>query len=146
MIIQIRPCTPEDAAAVSALLQELGYPVSIPLAAEQIRDLSATGSDPILLAEADGTVVGLLASHRCRMLQYARPVMRITALVVGRDARRRGVGRLLMERAERKAVAQECEFVELTSAADRADAHAFYRGIGYEANSLRFRKLFGATR
>ena len=146
MIAQVRPCTPDDAAAVSALLRELGYRVSIPLALERIRELGATGSDPILLAEADGTVVGLLASHRCRMLQYARPVMRITALVVGRDARQRGVGRLLMEHAERMAVAEGCEFVELTSAADRADAHAFYRGIGYEANSLRFRKLPGGRR
>ena len=146
MIAQVRPCTPDDAAAVSTLLRELGYRVSIPLAVERIRELGATGSDPILLAEADGTVVGLLASHRCRMLQYARPVTRITALVVGRDARRRGVGRLLMDHAERMAVAEECEFVELTSAADRADAHAFYRGIGYETNSLRFRKLPGGRR
>lgn len=146
MITQIRPCTPEDAAAVSALLRELGYPVSIPLAAQQIRDLSVTGWDPIVLAEADGIVVGLLASHRCRMLQYARPVMRITALVVGGNARRHGVGRLLMRHAEQMAVAEGCEFVELTSAADRAEAHAFYRSIGYEANSLRFRKLPGASR
>ena len=72
--------------------------------------------------------------------------MRITALVVDRDARQRGVGRLLMEHAERMAVAEGCEFVELTSAADRADAHAFYRGIGYETNSLRFRKLPGGRR
>lgn len=127
-------------------MRELGYPVSIPLAAEQIRELAATGADPILLAETDGTVVALLASHRCRMLQYAKPVMRVTALVVGRSARRRGLGRLLMEHAERMAVAQGCEFVELTSAADRADAHAFYRSIGYEANSLRFRKSPGASR
>lgn len=146
MITRIRPGTPEDAAAVSALLRELGYPVSIPLAAEQIRDLSVSGWDAIVLAEADGIVVGLLASHRCRMLQYARPVMRITALVVGRNARRHGVGRLLMRHAEQIAVAEGCEFVELTSAADRADAHAFYRSIGYEANSLRFRKLPGASR
>jgi ribosomal protein S18 acetylase RimI-like enzyme len=127
-------------------LRELGYPLSIPLAAEQIRELGATGSDPILLAETEGTVVGLLATLRCRMLQYARPVMRITALVVGRNARRQGVGRLLMEHAEQIAVAEGCEFVELTSAADRADAHAFYRSIGYEANSLRFRKSPGASR
>ena len=72
--------------------------------------------------------------------------MRITALVVGRNARRHGVGRLLMRHAEQMAVAQGCEFVELTSAADRADAHAFYRSIGYEVNSLRFRKLPRASR
>ena len=37
-----------------------------------------------------------------------------------------------------------CEIVELTSAATRAEAHAFYRSIGYEPNSLRFRKVLVA--
>jgi ribosomal protein S18 acetylase RimI-like enzyme len=74
------------------------------------------------------------------MLQYASPILRVTALVVDRRARRRGVGKLLMERAEQIGSAAGCEFVELTSAMDRAEAHAFYRNIGYEPNSLRFRK------
>ena len=34
-----------------------------------------------------------------------------------------------------------CELVELTSALDRSEAHAFYRDLGFAANSLRFRKL-----
>ena len=74
------------------------------------------------------------------MLQYPSPIMRVTALVVDRRARRRGVGKLLMEHAELMGSAAGCEFVELTSAMDRAEAHAFYSGIGYEPNSLRFRK------
>jgi ribosomal protein S18 acetylase RimI-like enzyme len=74
------------------------------------------------------------------MLQHATPVVRVTVLVVSRQARRRGVGKLLMERVEQIGSAAGCEFVELTSAMDRAEAHAFYRSIGYEPNSLRFRK------
>jgi ribosomal protein S18 acetylase RimI-like enzyme len=50
-------------------------------------------------------------------------------------------GKLLMQRAEQVGSAAGCEFVELTSAMDRAEAHAFYRSIGYKPNSLRFRKL-----
>jgi hypothetical protein len=45
-----------------------------------------------------------------------------------------------MQHAERVGSAAGCEFVELTSAMDRAEAHAFYRSIGYEPNSIRFRK------
>jgi GNAT superfamily N-acetyltransferase len=145
-MIQIRPCRPGDAAAVSALLGELGYAISLPRAAENVRELCKTGADPILLAAADGQVVGLLAAHLCRMLQYASPVMRVTALVVDRRARRRGVGRLLMERAEQIAAAAGCELIELTSAMNRADAHAFYCSLGYEPNSLRFRKPLALER
>ena len=74
------------------------------------------------------------------MLQYASLIVRVTALVVDRRARRRGVGKLLTEHAERMGSAAGCEFVELTSAIDRTEAHAFYRNIGYDSNSLRFRK------
>ena len=139
-MIEIRPCMSDDAVAVSTLLGELGYAVSIRQAKERVAALSKTGADPILLAVADGQVLGLLAAHLCRMLQYASPIVRVTALVVDRRARRRGVGRLLMEHVEQIGSAAGCEFVELTSAMDRAEAHAFYRSIGYEPNSLRFRK------
>jgi GNAT superfamily N-acetyltransferase len=121
-------------------LGELGYTVSAKQATEQIAELSQTGADPIFLAVADGQVLGLLAAHICRMLQYPSPIVRVTVLVVDRRARRCGVGKLLMECAEQIGSAAGCEFVELTSAMDRAEAHAFYRSIGYEPNSLRFRK------
>jgi GNAT superfamily N-acetyltransferase len=141
---QIRATTPEDANAVSALLGELGYAISPQQAAESIRQLSETESDRIFLAVSKGLVVGLVAAHLCRMLQYDKPVLRVTALVVGQQARRRGAGKLLMEHAERFAAARGCGFVELTSAMGRVDAHAFYRSIGYEANSLRFRRSLTA--
>ena len=139
-MIEIRACTPEDSAAVSTLLDELGYTVSIRQATEQVTELGKTGADPIFLALADGKILGLLALHLSRMLQYPSPIVRVTALVVDRRARRRGVGKLLMQHAEQVGSAAGCEFVELTSAMDRAAAHAFYRNIGYQPNSLRFRK------
>ncbi|MBV8337776.1 MAG: GNAT family N-acetyltransferase [Alphaproteobacteria bacterium] len=79
--------------------------------------------------------------HLSQMLQYQAPVMRVTALIVDSYARRRGIGKLLMQRAERVAAAAGCEFIELTSASGRTETHAFYRSIGYEPNSLRFRKM-----
>ena len=140
-MIEIRPCTSDDAVAVSTLLGELGYTVSIRQVTEQVAELSKTGADPVFLAVAEGQVLGLLALHLCRMLQYASPILRVTALVVDQRARRRGVGKLLMEHAEQVGFAAGGQFVELTSAVDRTEAHAFYRSIGYEPNSLRFRKL-----
>jgi GNAT superfamily N-acetyltransferase len=137
---EIRACTPEDADVVSALLRELGYWVSPRQTAENIRQLDETGSDPIFLAVSEGRVAGLVACHFCKMLQYDKPVMRVTALVVDRQARRRGTAKLLMQHVEQLAAAKGCDFVELTSAMRRRDAHAFYRAIGYSGNSLRFRK------
>lgn len=139
-MIEVRPCTPEDAAALSALLCELGYDVASEAAAERVRHLNATGSDPTFIARENGRPLGLIALHRCHMIQYRAPVARITALVVDQRERRRGIGGLLIDHALHWAEQKGCEFVELTSALNRAEAHAFYRDLGFEASSLRFRK------
>jgi GNAT superfamily N-acetyltransferase len=142
-VIEVRLCVPEDAAGVSALLGELGYEASSQAATERVRQLNETGSDPIFIAGEDGRPLGLIALHRCHMIQYRSPVARITALVVHQPARRRGIGRLLIDHALRWAEQKGCELVELTSALSRTEAHAFYCDLGFEANSLRFRKLLG---
>ena len=80
------------------------------------------------------------------MQDNAAPVMRVTALVVDGRARGRGVGKRLMEHAEHLAAAAGCGAVELTSAVGRVEAHAFYCSIGYEANSVRFRKALDGPR
>jgi GNAT superfamily N-acetyltransferase len=139
-LIKVRAAVPEDGAAISALLGQLGYPVSTRQVAERMRALNAGASDPVFVAEADDKIAGLLALHLCGMPQYAEPVMRITVLVVEQSVRRRGIGKSLMERAEQIAIAAGCGLIELTSANDRSEAHAFYRSLAYEANSLRFRK------
>jgi predicted N-acetyltransferase YhbS len=92
-VIEVRPCTPEDAAAVSALLGELGYEVTLEAAAERVRRLNETGADPTFIAGEGGQALGLVALHRCQMIQYRAPVARITALVVDQRARRHGIGR-----------------------------------------------------
>ena len=48
-MIEIRPITPEDAAAVGRLLQQLGYAVEPLHVSGRIGQLGNTGSDPILL-------------------------------------------------------------------------------------------------
>jgi len=47
---------------------------------------------------------------------------------------------MLIDHALRWAEQRGCELIELTSALNRAEAHGFYRNLGFEANSLRFRK------
>ena len=113
-MIEVRLCTTEDAAAVSALLAELGYEVPPEAAAERMRRLNETASDPTFIAGEDGQPLGLIALHRCHMIQYRPPVVRITALVVHHQARRRGIGRLLIDHALGWAEQRGCQLVELT--------------------------------
>jgi GNAT superfamily N-acetyltransferase len=140
-VIEIRPARPQDAPAVSALLGELGYEAAPEAIACRLQRLNGTDSDPVFLGLENDRPLALLALYRCHLLQYAKPVVRITALVVHERARRRGIGRQLIDHALCWAERAGCGLVELTSALDRAEAHAFYRDLGFAANSLRFRKL-----
>jgi GNAT superfamily N-acetyltransferase len=140
-VIEIRPAAPQDAPAVRALLGELGYEAAPEAIAYRLQRLNGTGSDPVFLARENGQPLALIALHHCHMLQYAKPIVRITALVVHHRARRSGIGRQLIDYTICWAKRAGCELVELTSALDRAEAHAFYRDLGFAANSLRFRKL-----
>jgi ribosomal protein S18 acetylase RimI-like enzyme len=47
---------------------------------------------------------------------------------------------MLVEAAERLLKKAGCKLVEVTSNDRRAQAHAFYRHLGYERTSLRFMK------
>jgi aminoglycoside 6'-N-acetyltransferase I len=143
-MIYIRPATPEDAAAVARLLQELGYAVGAAAAAERVRGLQASGCDAIDVAVENERILGLVALHWAPMLHLAKPAARITALVVSAEARRRKIGQRLVDHALASARQAGCGRVELTSANDRAEAHAFYRAQGFEQGSLRFHRLVGS--
>ena len=74
------------------------------------------------------------------MVHRDAPIGRISPLVVAEDAQGHGIGRMLVEAAEAWMRKKGCKLVEVTSNDRRAEAHAFYRHMGYERTSIRFAK------
>lgn len=134
--LTVRSAVAGDAAAVALLLGQLGYPMAT---MEAVSRLNREGAR-VILAEAAGEALGLLELTVQLQITHARPVARVTAMVVRDSARRRGVGRRLMERAAELARAGGCEGIELTSGLqpERQDAHRFYKALGYERASYKF--------
>jgi ribosomal protein S18 acetylase RimI-like enzyme len=64
----------------------------------------------------------------------------VTALAVHPAAQGTGVGRRLIEEAERHFVSLGLERVEVTSGLIHRPAYDFYRHLGYEDHGLRFAK------
>jgi predicted N-acetyltransferase YhbS len=140
--LQLRTATPADGPAVEALLDELGYPGTGSFVADHLRALGTSAIDEVLVAESGGELLGVLAFHLTPVLMYARPFARITALSVTADARGRGVGRALLERAETEAREAGAMCLEVTCSMRRTGAHAFYTRMGMEEYPKYFRKEF----
>ncbi len=65
----------------------------------------------------------------------------ISLLVVHEEARRQGVGRFMMEHAEKLAEREGCKGTWLVSGFGREEqAHRFYEELGYRATGYRFVK------
>lgn len=127
----IRTALPEDAEQIARLLGQLGYPSS----AEQVRGRLERVTT--IVAEQDGHVVGVAATHLRHNLERDEPTCRLTALVVDEPARGRGVGRALLEAVVADAEGSGCERVEVTLRPHRSAAEALYRSLGFEERPLR---------
>jgi N-acetylglutamate synthase-like GNAT family acetyltransferase len=138
--VEIRDARPEDAAALARLIDQLGYPTSAEAVAARLQRLEASPADRLFVAELDGEVVGAASLHVSLTLEYDEPVAKLSAIVVDERHRRGGIGEALARAVENEARAQGCCLVFLTTAERRADAHAFYRRLGYEETGRRFAK------
>lgn len=129
--LSIRHVHPDDAAHLAALLTQLGYPVGGQEVGHRLAYWLGDPMSLVLVAERTGQVVGCLSLHAIPYLERTGRWARIESLVVDEHARGDGIGQTLVAAAEHAARKLGCLAMEVTSARDRADAHAFYARMGY---------------
>jgi GNAT superfamily N-acetyltransferase len=135
--VGIRDARPEDAAAIAELLGQLGYPTDGGAVGGRLERLRIVG-DRVIVAVAEGAVVGLAHLQVSPAIEYERPAAKLAALIVDESQRGRGVGRALVEAMENEARSRGCELLYLTTSEKRDDAHAFYERIGLERTGRRY--------
>jgi ribosomal protein S18 acetylase RimI-like enzyme len=136
---KLRSAKPADSPALAGLIRFLGHEIDAKTVRKNIAKLTKAGDSP-LVATLDKTVIGLCGIHRMVTVHRPAPVGRITVLVVAESAQDKGIGRMLVEEAEKLLKEAGCQIVEVTSNDRRGAAHAFYRHMGYERTSIRFAK------
>ena len=137
MGLTIRDARDDDAPAIAELLGQLGYPTEGGAVAGRLERLRIVG-DRIVVADLDGSVVGLAHLQVNPAIEYERPAAKLAALVVDESVRGEGVGRTLFESVEAEARIRGCELLYLTTSERRDDAHAFYERIGLEHTGRRY--------
>ena len=135
----LRDAKPSDAARIVELIRELEHKIDEKSVSKNLRKLKKLDELPIV-ATLDKQVVGLIGRHLMVTIHRPAPVGRIPVLVVAQEARGHNIGRMLVEAVEQWCRKQGCQLIEVTSNDRRAEAHAFYRHLGYERSSIRFFK------
>jgi GNAT superfamily N-acetyltransferase len=130
--ITIRLASQGDAEQLAHGCEQLGYPVAIEHLSFRLTPLLLQSEHAPFVAERpDGHLLGWVHVYRC-FLVHTDPEAQIGELVVDAAVHRSGVGNCLMQAAEQWAREQGCWAIYLRSRVSRADAHQFYRKIGYE--------------
>lgn len=126
----MRPAAPADAAEMARLAGELGYPMA---ASEMLRRLERLLPDPhhfIAVAGSGDRLAGWMhVERRCSLEGGDRA--ELMGLVVDAGARRRGVGRQLLDAAENWTRAQGLVSLTVRTNIVRETSHPFYKSLGY---------------
>lgn len=127
----IREITPDDALAAANLSGELGYQTSAEAIRQRIESLLGRPDQTVFVACLSGEVVGWIDLAVTWHLA-TDPRVEIQGLVVSVEVRSRGIGRLLVERAEQWARSRGIAAMLVRSRIAREDAHRFYLREGYQ--------------
>jgi GNAT superfamily N-acetyltransferase len=146
--IRVRQARPEDAAAISTHALALGEDEDVPgraLTPEAVlRD--AFGPQPrffAVVAEMGWRVVGYALATPSYESNWAASGLYVGDIYVAPDARRCGVGRMLVGALAAEATRRNLTFLWWTSKPQNAGAHAFYASLGATNENVRAHALFG---
>lgn len=141
----IRPAKVSDAVKIAELMEQLGYIASPALLANKIAVLGGSPCDLVLVAEHNETLVGVISLHITELFHAYGSIGRITTLVVASNRHGEGIGKLLIDAADKFFISAGCVRAEVTSGNHRAKAHAFYENNGYIPDERRFMKSYDQT-
>jgi GNAT superfamily N-acetyltransferase len=126
----LRGARTEDAAEVARLAGELGYPATAADMAARLAAILPVPRHRVTVAEEGGRLLGWIAAERRLTLESGERV-EIVGLVVDAAARGSGIGRVLVEDAERWARGQGFDAIGVRSNVAREGSHPFYERLGY---------------
>lgn len=125
-----------DAGSLHCLAGELAGTLGDTLPAypdfqKRLTELLAEPRARVLVAEGEGGMLGAATIWIKPDLAHGDIVVEVPMLVVSRDARRQGIGKLLVDEIRGIAAGEGATLVELIATSDNSNARAFYRSLGF---------------
>ena len=140
--MNIRPMTLEDVTKLDELLNHLGYPSTSLKVQERFTKILSLPDYKTFIAEINGKLVGFVGMCKQTAYEFDEPYVRVLALVVHEEYRRKNIGQSLMAAVEEWAKKNHCIAITLNSGnrEERIAAHNFYKNLGYVEKSTGFSK------
>ena len=146
MGVAIRPAGEADLARIIELLGQMDETMYPPRRDADsathlgiFRQIAADPRQHLLVAEADGRIVGTAYLMIVPSLEGAcKPLGLVEGVVVDDAYRRKGVGAALMRRLAQLATAADCYKLTLSSNLARTGAHRFYSRLGWKRTHYGF--------
>jgi GNAT superfamily N-acetyltransferase len=132
-IVTIRQAVISDSSEIARLTAELGYAAGVDAIADRLARIGERKDSLLLVAVWEETMVGWLQAQTSEVLESGFRA-EIVGLIVSDVCRRRGVGRSLVQHAERWAMEVGAEAVVVRSNTKRSESHLFYPALGFCAS------------
>lgn len=130
-LYKIRNASTNDAYDIAELSKQLGYPALKSDIAERLTAIIHSRTDAVYVAcLADGKTVGwihVFKTHRVESGSFAE----IGGFIVSKSFRSKGIGKKLVEAAQKWAIKMKLPKLRVRSRIEREDAKKFYANIGF---------------
>ena len=119
-----------DAVGLAALMEDAGAPLAGPVLAQRLEGLRREAGVALLATEW-GPPSGVIVLHWFTSLLAGRTAL-VSLLLVAPEARRRGIGRLLVKAGAQAARTAGCTALQGLATSAAPELEAFYRATGFE--------------
>lgn len=139
--MNIRTFRNEDILGVCNLINSvLGYDVSFEDLKARILQMQEDKNYIIFTAVDDEKIIGFIGLQICIAFEVTGKAMRIIALAVARDFQGQGVGKALIQEAEKYANDNNVSIISVNSGIKRTEAHRFYEKQSFYKKGYSFCK------
>jgi len=138
----IRQAEERDKESIKKLFEELtGQDISDEEVLNRLQMVSLNSSESLFVYEYDHYVVGALGFRVMENIERNSRYGEISVIVVSERFQKKGLGKQLMDYAEKLALQSNCSGTWLVSGFGRKEkAHEFYKSLGYIPTGFRFIK------
>lgn len=136
---QLRKCTEKDVEQIYELISELeGTIIDKSRFAEIYNDNLSNSFIHYYVYEMNNMVVGFISLHIQKLLHHTTNIGEIQELIVQKAVRKKGIGRILFEKAKEVSCKNGCLQMEVCCNQKRLESHKFYQSQGMTNNHFKF--------